>query len=90
MKHTSTFKSETKVKELKNRSQQPPSEKQMGVVNRITRKGPFTRAFFCCYFLLLIDVNEWIDDECAECVLPHLNIRDWFTRSHLSGENRWA
>jgi hypothetical protein len=29
-------------------------------------------------FLLLIDVNEWINKECGECVLPHLNIRDWF------------
>jgi hypothetical protein len=50
-------------------------------------KGPFT--IFGCDFLLLIDVNEWINNECAECVLPHLNIRDWFTRSHPSkGENR--
>jgi hypothetical protein len=38
----------------------------------------------CCHFLLLIDVNEWINNECAECVLPHLNIRDWSTRSHPS------
>jgi predicted Zn-dependent protease len=43
----------------------------------------------CCDFLLLIDVNEWINNECDECVLPHLNICDWFTRSHPSkGENR--
>jgi hypothetical protein len=41
------------------------------------------------YFLLLTNVNEWINNECAECVLPHLNICDWFTRSHpLKGENR--
>jgi hypothetical protein len=40
-------------------------------------------------FLLLVNVNEWINNECAECALPHLNIRDWFTRSHpLKGENR--
>jgi hypothetical protein len=36
-----------------------------------------------------MDVNEWIHNECAECVLPRPNIRDWFTRSHPSkGENR--
>jgi hypothetical protein len=40
-------------------------------------------------FLLLIDVNEWINNECAECALHHPNIREWFTRSHPSkGENR--
>jgi hypothetical protein len=22
-------------------------------------------------------VNVWINNECVECVLPHLNIRDW-------------
>ena len=50
---------------------------------------PFTRAIFCCDFLLLTDVNEWINNECAECAFPRLNIRDWFTRSHPSnGENR--
>ncbi len=27
---------------------------------------------FQCNFLLLIDVNEWITSECAECILPHL------------------
>ncbi len=48
---------------------------------------------FCCDFQCdfhpLIDVNEWINDECAECMLRHLNICDWFTRSHPSnGENR--
>ena len=44
---------------------------------------------FCCDFLLLIDVSEWINNECAKCVLPHLNICDWFTRLHPSkGENR--
>jgi hypothetical protein len=45
--------------------------------------------FFPTVFL---DVIEWINDECAECVwcvLLRLNIRDWFTRSHPSkGENR--
>jgi hypothetical protein len=30
----------------------------------------------------LKDVKEWIDNESAEYVLPHLNIRGWFTRSH--------
>ena len=40
-------------------------------------------------FLLLMDVNEWINNESAECVFPYLNICDWFTRSHPSeGENR--
>jgi hypothetical protein len=39
-------------------------------------------------FHLLMDVNEWADNECAECVLPHMNIRDWCIRSHPSkGEN---
>ena len=39
-------------------------------------------------FHLLMDVNEWIDNECAEFVLPHMNIRDWCIRSHPSkGEN---
>ena len=52
-------------------------------------KGPFTRAIFCCDFVLLMDVNEWINNECPECVLPHLSICDWITRSHPSkGENR--
>jgi hypothetical protein len=40
-------------------------------------------------FVLLTDVNEWINNECAECTLPYLNIRDCLTRSHPSkGENR--
>ena len=44
---------------------------------------------FQCDFLLLIDVNEWTNNECAECMLPHLNICHWCTRSHPSkGENR--
>jgi hypothetical protein len=38
-------------------------------------------------FLLLKDVNEWIINERAECVLPHINIRNWFTRSHPSKED---
>jgi hypothetical protein len=47
----------------------------------------FTRAIY--WRLLLTDVNEWNNNECAEYVLPHPNIRDWFTRSHPSkGENR--
>ena len=28
-----------------------------------------TRTTFCCDFFLLMDVNEWINNECAECVL---------------------
>jgi hypothetical protein len=28
-----------------------------------------TRAIICRDFLLWIDVNEWINNECAECVL---------------------
>jgi hypothetical protein len=52
-------------------------------------KSPFTRVIFCCHFLLLIDLNEWANNECAECALPQLNIRDRFTRSHPSkGESR--
>ena len=40
-------------------------------------------------FLLLRDVNEWIDNECSEFMIPHLNISNCFTRSHPSkGENR--
>ena len=42
----------------------------------------FRTSDFSCDFLLLIDVNEWIDKECAECMLLRLNIRVWFTRSH--------
>jgi hypothetical protein len=45
--------------------------------------------FFAAFFLLLTDVNERTNKGCAECVLPHLYIRDWFTRSHPSkGGNR--
>ena len=41
-----------------------------------------------CYFLLLLDVNVWIDKECSECVISHLNIYNQFTDSHpLKGEN---
>ena len=29
---------------------------------------------FQCDFLLLIDVKEWINDACAECMLLHQNI----------------
>jgi hypothetical protein len=37
----------------------------------------------------LTDVNEQIINECSECMFPHVNIRDWFARSHPSeGENR--
>ena len=44
---------------------------------------------FCYDFLLLIDVNERINNRCAEGVLLRLYIRDWFTRSHPSkGGNR--
>jgi hypothetical protein len=49
-----------------------------------TSKVPFARAIFYCDFLLLIDVNEWINNGCAERVPPHLNIRDCSTRSHPS------
>ncbi len=44
---------------------------------------------FSVRFFLLIDVNEWINNECAGCMLRHLNICDWFTCSHPSkGEHR--
>ena len=33
-----------------------------------------------------MDVNEWIKNECAGCVLPETNIRNWFTLSHPSKE----
>ena len=49
----------------------------------------FYRPVHTSHFLLSINVNEWIDKECDECVLPQLNFRDWFTRSHPSkGETR--
>ena len=51
-------------------------------------QGPFTQAIFSFDFLLLIDMNEWINNERAECVLPHLNIRYSFTRSHPSKGDR--
>ena len=35
-------------------------------------------------FRLLTDVNEWIYNECSECIVPHLNISNWFTFSHQS------
>jgi hypothetical protein len=31
-----------------------------------------------------MDVNEWINNECAESMLSHLNIPNWFTHSHPS------
>jgi hypothetical protein len=44
--------------------------------------------FFCCDFPLLIDVNEWINKICDECMLYQEHF-DWFTGSHPSkGENR--
>ena len=43
---------------------------------------------FQCDFLLLTDVKERINNECSEYMFPQLNIRVWFTRSHLSKENR--
>ena len=46
-------------------------------------EGSFIRAIFCCVFFLLMDVNEWINDECAECVLPRLNIRDCRFAVHI-------
>ena len=53
------------------------------------QKAHLHELFFCCDFPLLIDVNESIYNECAECVLAHLYIRERFTRSHPSkGENR--
>jgi hypothetical protein len=30
--------------------------------------------FFCCDFLLLIDVNEWINDECVDCALSNVTM----------------
>jgi hypothetical protein len=39
--------------------------------------------------ILLIDVNECINNECVECVLPQLYMGNRFTHSHPSkGENR--
>jgi hypothetical protein len=39
-------------------------------------------------FPLLMDVEEWINIECAACMFPLVNIRDCFTHSHPSkGEN---
>ena len=33
-----------------------------------------------------MDVNEGTNHECSECMMYHLNISDWFTRSHPSKE----
>ena len=47
------------------------------------------RSFFHCNLLLLIDMNEWNNNECAKFISPHPNIRNKFTRSHRSKlENR--
>jgi hypothetical protein len=52
-------------------------------------RGEISQAIVCCDFLLLTDVNESINNETAECVLPQLIIRGCFTPSHPSnGENR--
>ena len=41
-----------------------------------------------CDFLLLVDVNEWINNEQSECMFLYPSIRVWLTRSHpLKGEN---
>ena len=37
-------------------------------------------------FLLLMDVNKQLSDECSEYVYPHLNIHNSSTRSHPSEE----
>ena len=59
-----------------------------------TRRGTnspydlFTRCPMQLYYLLLTDVNEWINGECSKCRIPHLNISKLFTHSHPSkGEN---
>ena len=39
---------------------------------------------FQLLFLLLIDVNDWINNECCEGVASHQNISDWSTRSRPS------
>jgi hypothetical protein len=49
---------------------------------------PFTRAIFCCDFPFLMNVNEWINNECAECVVPHLHICAWFNHSFTSVKRR--
>ena len=51
-------------------------------------KASLPRPIFSTIFFLLIDVNEWINKKCSDCMFPHQNIRNCFTRSHLSkGEN---
>ena len=52
--------------------------------------GMFTRAIFCNDDVLFhtTDVNDWINNNCAECVLSHLNICVWFTRSCTSVKRR--
>ena len=48
-------------------------------------KGTFTRVIFCYdMFFFFIDVKDWINNNCSECVLSHLNICDWFIRTHPS------
>ena len=34
---------------------------------------------FVCDLLFLTDVNDWIDNECPQWMIPHLNIPNWFT-----------
>ncbi len=62
------------------------TEARIGKMRPKCSSRPVYTCNFCCDFqcdfLLLIDVNEWINNECAEGMLPHLNICDWFTRSH--------
>ena len=47
------------------------------VVNKLQRLNLrfVDRVIFCRGFLLLMDVNEWINDEFAECAVRHLNHR---------------
>ena len=41
--------------------------------------------YICCSAIFSQkDVNEWIINECAQCMFPHSNTRYCFTRSHPS------
>lgn len=43
-----------------------------------------------CNFLLLLDVNEWTNKKCPECMIPHLNTSDSFNCSHASQRENYS
>ena len=45
---------------------------------------------FSCDFLLLTDVNEWIDKKCSVCRISHPNFFNWFSLSHPPKEENYG